>query len=439
MDTIFAQASGVGRAGVVVIRISGVRAGDALCALNDGALPAPRHASLCTLRNPSTGETIDRALVLWFPAPHSFTGENVAELHLHGSTAVVQEMTRILSGMAGVRLAEPGEFSRRAFENGKMDLAQAEGLADLIEATTSAQRKQALRQMDGELTRLYESWRAALVKTLAYLEAYVDFPDEDLPPELEQQIQHNAGELRDAIAAHLADTRGRRIREGVYVAIVGAPNVGKSSLINALARREVAIVSPEAGTTRDALEAHLDIGGVPVTLCDTAGLREAGGTIEAEGIRRTRARAEMSDIKICMFEAGREADPETLALVDGASLVVVNKIDTYPALPTGGDVLLLSITTGQGVDALIDALAARVQSLAGLTEPPAFTRERHRAALSAGHAALEHFLAGGNAPDSIECRAEDLRAAAQSLGSIAGRIGVEELFDTIFSSFCIGK
>ena len=331
MDTIFAPASAPGRAGVAVIRISGPGAGPALLALSRrGALPPPRRASLARLCDPATDIVIDRGLVFWFPEPDSFTGEDISEIHVHGARTVISALIEALAACPGLRLARPGEFTRRAFEHGKMDLTQAEAVADLIDAETEAQRRQAVRQMDGELGRLYDDWRAALVGALAHLEAAIDFPDEDLPADTAAAVGPRLAELRAAIAGHQDDRhRGERLRDGLYVVILGAPNVGKSSLANALSRRDVAIVSDVAGTTRDVIEVHLDLAGYPMTVVDTAGLRATADAIEQEGVRRALARAGAADLKIVMVDAQGwpEAGKYDGDLIDDDAIVVINKVD----------------------------------------------------------------------------------------------------------------
>lgn len=438
--TIFALASGHGCAGVAVLRLSGPAAGPALCRLAGRELPAPRKAARVRLRD-RRGELLDDGLALWFPAPASFTGEDVAELHVHGGRAVIAAVSEELAAL-GLRPAEPGEFSRRAFDNGKLDLTAAEAIADLVEAETAAQRRQALRQMEGGLAALYDGWRGELMRALAHLEAAIDFPDEDLPPAVEDQVWGTVARLRRSMAAHLAEApRGERLREGLHVAIVGAPNVGKSSLLNRLARRDAAIVSATAGTTRDVVEVHLDLGGYPVVVADTAGLRAAAEDIESEGIRRARARAEAADLTLAVFDAGRlpDLDPHTVALLDGRSLVVVNKADLAAgALPqqlAGHPALAVSAATGEGVDAVIAAVAERAAALLGSGAAPVPTRVRHRAALADCLAALERAPAAA----LVELQAEDLRLAARALGRITGRVDVEDLLDVIFRDFCIGK
>ena len=450
-DTIFALSSAPGRAGVAVLRVSGPGAGPALTALA-GSCPPARHARLVRLADPDTGTAIDRGLVLWFPGPASFTGEDMAEMHLHGGRAVVAAAIAALAARPGLRPAEPGEFTRRAFDRGKLDLSEVEGLADLIDAETEAQRRQALRQMEGVLSRQAEAWRTTLVGALAEAEAAIDFPDEDLPGEIDTKVARSTLYLHDEILAYLADShRGERMREGVCVALVGAPNAGKSSLLNAFARRPVAIVSEIPGTTRDVVEVHLDLGGYPVTLADTAGLRDLDrepfvdgqGAVEAEGVRRARARAETADIKLAVFDlqAGPDFDPATRALLDGDSLVVFNKCDIVPG-PERGDLdgheaLTVSAKTGTGMAALEARLtrgvAARLERGSGEAAP--LTRARHRHALEDCAAALMRAGAAAR-PELI---AEDLRLALRALGRVAGRVDVEDVLDAIFREFCIGK
>src|SRR3954454_2385987 len=328
--TIFALASGAGRAAVALLRLSGPGTAGVVAALA-GSLPPPRHASLRRLRDPRTAELLDQALLLWFPGPASYTGEDSAELHLHGGPAVIAGVAEARVA-AGARPAEPGEFTRRAFLNGKLDLTAAEGIADLVAAETAAQRRQALRQAEGALATLYGGWAARLTSLLARQEALIEFEDEDLPEGLDDVVATAAAALRGEIEAHLADAgRGERLREGLLVAILGAPNAGKSSLLNALAGREAAIVSARAGTTRDVVEVRLDLAGVPVTLADTAGLREAADQIEAEGVRRACRRAEEADLVLAVFAADRAPDPVTLAWVKPDMLVLANKTDLAPA------------------------------------------------------------------------------------------------------------
>ncbi len=402
-----------------------------------GGLPKPRMASLRRLRDPGSGATLDHALVLWFPGPSSYTGENAAELHLHGGVAVVAAVGAALVTL-GARPAEPGEFTRRAFLNGRMDLTAAEGIADLIAAETEAQRRQALRQADGALARLADGWARQLTRLLAHQEAAIEFADDDLPSDLGERARAGAGVLRASIEQHLADGgQGERLREGLVVAILGAPNAGKSSLLNALAGREAAIVSARAGTTRDVVEVRLILDGVPVTLADTAGLRETQDDIEQEGMRRARRRAEEADLVLAVFAADVPMDAPTLAWVRPGSVVVANKIDLAdPAELIGGRVpLATSARTGSGLEQLRACLAEHAQRLAGTGDAAVLTRPRHRAAL----AETAHWLREAQAATLPELVSESLRAATRALGRLTGRVGVEDLLDIVFRDFCIGK
>jgi tRNA modification GTPase len=452
-DTIFAVASGAGQAPIAVMRMSGPGSRRVLAALC-GRVPAPRRASFRRLRD-AEGSEVDQGMVVWLPGPGSYTGEDSAELYLHGGRAVLAGVADVLVAL-GARPAEAGEFTRRAFLNGRMDLTAAEAVHDLIGAETEAQRRQALRQLDGALGTLYGGWAERLRLLLAQQEALIDFPDEDLPPEVEDQIVAELDTLGREIAAHLDDNRrGERLREGLVFAITGRPNVGKSSLINALAERDVAIVSATPGTTRDALETRVVFGGVPVTLVDTAGLRDAADEIEAEGVRRARARAAAADLVIVVVEAGISGDsPPPLAgggwgegvgavlkppppaphpQGEGEVLLVANKIDRGDAVPAGATAV--SALTGSGLPALRTRLDAAARSLTEGAGPPPLTQARHRAALQEAAARL----AGARCADLPELRAEDLRLALRALGRITGSVGVEDILDTLFARFCIGK
>jgi tRNA modification GTPase len=417
------------------VRVSGPGAGSAVEALA-GDLPPARLARHRRLRDPASGEELDDALVLWFPAPGSLTGEDVAELHVHGSRAVVSAVMRMLSAQ-GLRLAEPGEFTRRAFHNGKLDLTQAEAVADLTAADTEAQRRQALRQLDGALGRLYRDWADRLLRLLAHLEAAIDFPDEDLPAEIEAQVAAESAALAAEIGRHLADGhRGERLRDGIAVAILGPPNAGKSSLLNQLARREAAITSPVAGTTRDVIEVAIDLAGYPVVLADTAGLRDSADQVEQEGVRRALARAEAAELRLFVFEAARPQDAIPATRWQGRdTILVANKIDLAAdrsSVPE--EALPISALSGEGVAELTALLAARVAATYQVAAP-LLTRARHREALEDAAASLARSL-GAELP---ELRAEDLRLAWRSLGRITGRAEVEDLLDVIFAEFCLGK
>ncbi|MEE8276325.1 MAG: tRNA uridine-5-carboxymethylaminomethyl(34) synthesis GTPase MnmE [Alphaproteobacteria bacterium] len=441
-ETIYALSSGAGKAGVAVIRVSGSRAGAALEALSRRPVPPPRRATRVRLAEPGSSEALDHGLALWFPEPASYTGEDVTELHVHGGRAVIDGVIAALGKVNGLRLAEPGEFTRRAFEHGKLDLTAAEGVADLVGAETHSQRRQALRQMDGALGRLYEEWRTRLVRALAHLEAELEFPDEDLPGAVTPAILPDVEAVAADIRRHLDDRhKGERLRDGLAIAILGAPNAGKSSLLNRLARRDAAIVSATAGTTRDVIEVHLDLGGYPAVVADTAGLGAARDEIEAEGVRRARLRARQADLKLAVFDATLwpETDSATAALVDGDALVVLSKCDL--ARPEGAPIVgdrpahLVSSVTGEGIGVLMDAMAAEVSARLALGEAPALTRARHREALEACVAALERVRA---AP-LPELAAENVRLAVRALGRITGRVDVEDILDVVFREFCIGK
>jgi tRNA modification GTPase len=435
-DTIFAPATPAGRGGVAVLRISGPGAGPALQALSGRPLPAPRLATLAELRDPADGAPLDRGLALWFPSPASYTGEDVVELHLHGGRAVTRGVVEALSRIAGLRPAEPGEFTKRAFLAGKLDLTEAEAVADLVDAETRAQRLQALRQLGGALGQLYEGWRSALMRALAMTEAALDFPDEGLPPDLAAEAERIVAEVSAAIAAHLDDAgRGERLREGVHIAILGPVNAGKSSLLNALARRDAAIVSDRPGTTRDVVEVALDLRGFPVVLADTAGLRDTADEIEAEGIRRSHRRAAEADLRLVIRDAG-EPIPADPALGPGPDTIrVLNKIDQVPDASRADDEIALSVRTGAGLDRLLDMLAEAVERRLTGDGSPALTRARHRAALEDARDALARVP---SAP-LPELAAEDLRLALRAIGRITGRVDVEDMLDLLFGSFCIGK
>ena len=425
-----------GRAAIAVLRISGPDARRAVLSLTRG-MPPPRVAQRRRIVDPRSGEALDDGLVLWFPAPRSATGEDVAELHLHGSRAVLAAVMQALTRL-GLRLAEPGEFTRRAFLNGKLDLLQAEAIADLAAAETEAQRRQALRQLGGELGDVYRGWRDRLTRILAHFEAAIDFPDEDLPPEIEDRILGDTEGLVAEIERHLADGhRGERLRDGIDVAIVGPPNAGKSSLLNRIARRDVAITSPVPGTTRDVIEVAIDLGGYPVVLADTAGLRDSADAIEQEGKRRAVQRAEQAEIRLFVFDTAHPADAAGASTWAGAdTILVANKIDLVPVAETdlSPPALPVSALTGEGIDRLLTMLGERVAQTYRI-EAPVLTRARHRQALEEAAASLRRSFSAA----LPELRAEDLRLALRSLGRITGAVDVEDLLDVIFRDFCIGK
>jgi tRNA modification GTPase len=423
-ETIFALASGPGRGAVSILRLSGSATGAILRSVC-GDVPVARRAVLRRLRD-SSGMILDRAMVLWMPGPGSYTGEDVAELHLHGGRAVLSAVSTVLLQL-GARPAEAGEFSRRAFVAGRMDLLEAEGIADLVNAETEAQRRQALRQMSGGLGALISGWADRLKRVLAFQEALIDFPDEHLPGDVETSLLNDTERLAAEMELQIAKApQGERLREGLAFAIIGAPNVGKSSLLNALARRDVAIVSSTPGTTRDILEVRIDLGGVPVTLIDTAGLRETDDPVEVEGVRRARARAVSADLVLGVVDA---RSPEACAEAD---LHIANKAD----LATPPEAMLgISALTGQGLAALEAALREKALQLAGPGTDPVFTRARHVAAARDAISALRAALTCG----LPELRAEELRLALQSLGRITGAVDAEAILDDVFAAFCIGK
>jgi tRNA modification GTPase len=498
-DTIFALSSGRPPAAIAIVRISGPQARAAVERLS-GRLPQPRQASLARLRDPATAENLDEALALWFPAPRSETGEDMAELQLHGGRAVITAVLAALGRLPGFRPAEAGEFTRRAFENGRMDLTAVEGLADLIGAETEAQRRQAYRQLKGMLGDQAETWRARLIQAQALVEAGIDFSDEaDVPAELIRPALVIARELHDEISAALAQAgRGERLRDGLVVAIAGPPNAGKSTLLNRIAKREAAIVSPFAGTTRDVIEVHLDLGGYPVTLLDTAGMRETDDPVEQEGVRRARERAAAADLVLWVTEAGQPMDDfprfrqremtegrplaerdnqriaegsmaDTLAEVplavpglrgatgpvaqDPPVWVIQNKIDLVPADASralldhprqnnesvyGNEYRFISLSAakGAGIDILLERLEAHSRQFFG-RESGLVTRERHRAHLVTAQSALARALAEASGRE--EMVAEELRLASRALGRLTGKIDVEDILDAIFRDFCIGK
>jgi tRNA modification GTPase len=432
--TVFALSSAPGRAGIAVVRISGPGAGRALAALG-GRVGRPRRALRARLADPGTGAALDDALTLWFPGPASATGEDVAELHLHGGPAVVTAVLGALGRLDGLAPAGPGEFTRRAFHNGKLDLTEIEGLADLIAAETEIQRVQALRQLEGGLGALYDGWRTELVRCLGHVEAGVDFTDEEVPDDIVMRSRGEIEVLRCKIAAHLDDgRRGERLRGGFAVVIAGPPNAGKSSLLNALARRDAAIVTDEPGTTRDVIDVALDLDGYPVLVSDTAGLRARAGAIEAEGIRRAEERMAGADLVLWLRDASRADPPPGPAGLAAPVLEVWSKSD-LGAAPDGG--MAVSVVTGAGLARLVGAISEKAAAGLAPSESPLLTRNRHRQALETAQAALARALAAG--PAEVEIVAEELRAAAHALGRVTGRVDVEDVLGAIFAEFCIGK
>lgn len=436
-QTIFALSSGRPPAAIAVVRVSGPRAGVALQALI-GRLPAPRQAALARVRDPQTGEPIDEALALWFPGPRSETGEDVAELQLHGGQAVIAATFAALSSIEGLRPAEAGEFTRRAFLHGQLDLTQVEGLADLIAAETDAQRRLAFRHLKGLLGARAESWRSRVIEARALVEAGIDFSDEgDVPGDLVGPALATVSALADEIGGVLKQaSHGEKLRDGLVVAIAGPPNAGKSTLLNRLAQREAAIVSPYPGTTRDVIEVHLDLVGYPVTLLDTAGIRETYDPVEREGVARARKRAEEADLVLWVTDASHADEPGRDP--DAARWSVRNKIDLgTPAVAWAENVFPVSATSGVGFGRLIDALAGFARNYFAATESALIVRARHRATLLEVYQALARIAALPRDRDDL--MAEELRLAANALGRLTGRIDVEHVLDAIFRDFCIGK
>jgi tRNA modification GTPase len=433
-STIYALATGRGRSAIAVIRLSGPLARAAIETIA-GALPPPRQAQPVRFHDPETREIIDHGLLLWFPGPRSVTGEDYAELHIHGGRAVVDKVLKMLGALSGSRQAEPGEFARRSLANGKMDLSQVEALADLIDAETEFQRRQALRALGGALRRRVEAWRGDLIQALALVEAELDFSDEadvevDLTATLQNSLRPMLGEMRELMREAPAS---ERLRDGFVVLIVGPPNSGKSTLLNVLARRDVAIVSAIPGTTRDMIEVHLDIRGMPVTLVDTAGLREASDEIERIGVERTLARAEQADLLLWLSEGGRAA-PDADILSSSAELILVaTKADIVPPPP---DYLAISGKTGLGLDRLFEEIFERAKSRLGDGSNALLIRQRHRRLVEDAERCVVSAL---QADKPLEIVADDLRAAARALGGIVGAVDVEHILDAIFAQFCIGK
>ena len=441
MSTIYAVSSGGCPSGVAVMRVSGPQCRVVLETMAAG-LPAPRVATLRSIRN-RDGDEIDRGLVLWMPGPGSFTGEDTIEFQVHGSRAVVRALAAALGSFEGVRPAEAGEFTRRAFLSGRIDLTEAEGLADLLAAETEAQRRQALAQSEGSLRRLYEGWREALVEARALIEADLDFADEeDVPGSVVDRAFARTADLRTAIARHLDDERrGEMIRDGLQVVIMGPPNAGKSSLLNALARRDVAIVTAEAGTTRDLIEVRLDLDGHSVTVVDTAGLRDGGGAVEKEGMRRALERGERADLVLWLQAPDVAVSPPPVVgdcrvwRVDGKGDLLGGSGELAVGDPTLRR-FAISTRTGDGIDRLVAALSDEAAARTGSGSAIVPTRERHRVALRRALEGLDEAIRHRN---DLEIAADRLRVASDDLGRITGRIDVEDLLDHIFGSFCIGK
>lgn len=434
METIFAPITSPSRAGISVIRISGGEVLASLKALGFKGTPQHQKVSFQKILDPKTSQVIDETLISYFRAPKSFTGEDLAEISIHASPFILQRVLEILSKQKNCRLAEAGEFSKRAFLNGKLDLIQAEAIPDLIAAETEAQHRQALQQLEGGLGDIYQDWRFRLIEISARIEAAIDFPDEDLPQNIIDAVERDVKNLQEEIATHLDDNKiGQKIKSGLSLAIIGAPNVGKSSLINFLAQSEVAIVSEIAGTTRDVVETHLSIAGVPVRISDTAGLRETEDKIEKEGIRRALEKAAAADIKIFLLDASNPILREDL--LDENTIIVTNKIDLVDESKDLKSDVALSLSKKDNCSELLKKLEEKILELTPNQTSPLITQERYRTSLQECVKNLQSFSLQKN----IELAAEDLRLTAREIGKIIGDVGVENILDAIFSRFCIGK
>ncbi len=440
METIFAQASVRGKSGVAVFRISGEKTEFLLQKLTQKPTPAPGVMQLSKVYDFRTSPSylIDQAMVVFFKNPRSFTGEDVAEIHTHGSIAVADILLETLASCQGVRLAEPGEFAKRAFWNNKMDLTKVEGLSDLIDAETSMQHKQASKQMLGELGKLYSSWKDQLISILALIEVYIDFPEEDLPQKVALKSKESILKLKSQILLHINDNRrGERLRSGISLGIFGEPNVGKSSLINCLTRRDISIVTDIAGTTRDILEAHLDIGGYPFIIYDTAGIRhDSKDKVESIGIEKAVNLFADCDVKIIMLDASKDAYiSETVqSLKDKDTIIVINKID-ISNIENVGDAILVSCKTQYGINNLTDAIIKKAEKLAGPSSMPGLTRSRYRTSLKKALECIEKALF---IEDPVFV-SEEIRLACSQMRCLTGEIGVEDVLGSIFANFCIGK
>jgi tRNA modification GTPase len=435
MSTIFAPITQPIRAGISVIRISGSQTIKCLKSLGFKGEPQHQKVTFQKIIDPKSSEIIDEVLISFFKSPQSFTGEDVAEVSIHASPFIAKKIFEILSAQENCRFAEAGEFSKRAFLNGKIDLVQADAIPDLIASETEAQHKQALRQLSGKLGAIYEDWRFRLIEISAMIEAAIDFPDEDLPKNITDKVESDVEKLRSEILSHLNDGKiGQKIKSGLSLAIIGAPNVGKSSLINFLAQSEVAIVSEIAGTTRDIVEVHLEIAGVPIRISDTAGIRETTDKIEMEGIRRALKKAAEADLKIFLIDAKNPILREDL--IDQNTILVRNKIDLLSSeLDEFKDSISISLSENKNTSNLLKKLEEKVLELIPNHSSPLITQERYRVALKNSVANLENFSLAKN----IELAAEDLRLAAREIGKITGKIDIENILDVIFSRFCIGK
>jgi len=442
--TIYALSSGPGIAGVAVVRVSGKETSKVIKLITNADLPIPRVATLRKMNNINTNELIDEGLVIWFPGPQSYTGEDLAEFHVHGSRAVVAALQLAISNIENCKLAEPGEFTKRAFQNGRINLLKAESIGDLISSETEIQRKQAIKIMSGKSSETFNSWRERLLKILSHVEAKIDFPDEDLSKEVLLEIKETSEKISNEIKKVLSDQKvGEIIREGFKIAIVGPTNVGKSSLLNYLSKRDVAIVSEISGTTRDVIETHLNLDGYPVVISDTAGIRDSIDEIEKKGIKLALKRAEEADLRLVVVEPKNLDFTGFLKdLFDENSILVINKSDL---LQKKLDIqikklehVLISITKNSNLDILINKIKSKLKNKFLNSEDIFITRERHRHHLIQCHEHLKNF-GDKNKDDDLDKGAEDLRLATRHLGMIVGKVDVEEILGSIFNDFCIGK
>ena len=442
--TIYALSSGPGIAGVAVIRVSGEDTSKVIKLITGKDLPVPRVATLRKMNNINTNELIDEGLVIWFPGPQSYTGEDLAEFHVHGSRAVVAALHTSISKIKNCRLAEPGEFTKRAFQNKKINLMKAESIGDLISSETEIQRKQAIKIMNGKSSDKFNSWREKLLKILSHVEAKIDFPDEDLPQDILLEIKKTSEQVLKEIIKILEDQKvGERIREGFKIAIVGPTNAGKSSLLNYLSKRDVAIVSEVAGTTRDVIETHLDLDGYPVIISDTAGIRDSKNEIEKKGIKLALNRAEEADLRLVVIEPKNLDFTGFLKdLFDENSILVINKSDLLQKNLDEQikklEHVLISIIKNSNLDILINKIKNKLKNKFISSEDILITRERHRQHLEQ---CVEHLKNFGDKKknDDLDKGAEDLRLATRHLGMIVGKVDVEEILSSIFNDFCIGK
>ena len=442
--TIYALSSGPGLSGIAVIRVSGTQSREIISSLTDQPFPKERLATLKKIKNNSTNELIDEGIVLWLPGPKTYTGEDMVEFHVHGSKAVINEMQNVISKFKDCRLAEPGEFTKKAFHNGKINLLKAESIGDLIASETELQRKQALRIMTGESSKKFEKWRNELIEILGNVEAKIDFPEEDISDDIYKQIKTKIEKIKNEIKKVLDDNKtGEIIREGFKISIIGPPNVGKSSLLNYLSKRQVAIVSEKAGTTRDVIEVYLNLDGIPVIISDTAGIRETSDDIENKGVNLAINRAQEADLNIVLLDY-KNLDFKGFLdeKIEDKSLIVINKLDLkitdINSLDNRYNSISISIKNETNIDKLIEIIKKKLKTKIISTENILITRSRHRQHLEECFKHLQSFLEKKD-QDEFDKAAEDLRLSIRHIGSIVGRVDVEEILGSIFDNFCIGK